>query len=273
MNKYNISVGGRLLKSREHCKRTPIITGNVERGGAVVTFFVTVGPFILELRMLNLDVKCEMNEKSAVGKGASGFVVPFQDNSRELVAKRIKFLYPIPIIPKGENNWIVTANFTEVRSVLLEYGFLKLCSMLKIGPDVPTDIGFDVICYRNCMEFFMERCDPYPYRAGSFSHEKVALRLKECLRLMHRYHLCHKDIKPANVLFSQSLQGYVFCDFGISTTAFEVPGCLTDTVREGTPGFMSPRMESLREGGGLVDLYHNDAYALSVTLKISVERS
>lgn len=224
MDKYHVSVGGRLLKSKEHCKRAPIMIGNVERGGAVVTYFVTVGPFIAELRMLNLDAQCEMNESSAIGKGAFGVVVPIQDDARELVAKRIKFLHPLPIIPKGEDSWIVVANFTEARGVLVEYGFLKVCSMLKIGPNVPTDIGFDVICYRDCLEYFMEKCEPYPHQVDTLGQEKIATNLKERMGRMHRYHLCHKDIKPANILFSPSLQDYVFCDFGVAATVFEEPG-------------------------------------------------
>lgn len=195
-------------------------------------------------------------------------MVPVQDGEKRFVAKRIKFQQLVQIIPKGEHAWAVAANFSEVKSLLLEYGFLKLCSLLKIGPQVSTDIGFDLICYRNCVEFFMERCEPSSYRPEGFSRERLALRLKECLGLMHRYHLCHKDIKPQNVLFSPSLQDYVFCDFGIAMTVFEQPGYLTQTVCEGTNNFMSPRMQSLKDGEGLVDLYHNDAYALSQTLRI-----
>jgi len=37
------------------------------------------------------------------------------------------------------------------------------------------------------------------------------------MRVMHRHHLIHKDIKPDNVLYSVESHRLVLCDFGIST--------------------------------------------------------
>ena len=35
----------------------------------------------------------------------------------------------------------------------------KVCSMLAIGSKIKLDIGFDLVCYRDCIEFYMERCE------------------------------------------------------------------------------------------------------------------
>lgn len=40
-------------------------------------------------------------------------------------------------------------------------------------------------------------------------------RLKYCVRLLHRLHFVHKDIKPDNVLYCHSLSNFVLIDFGI----------------------------------------------------------
>ena len=61
MKEYKACLGGKLLKSKEHWKLSPVVVGSIERGGAVVTYYVTVGPFTLELRMLNVDCDCEIN--------------------------------------------------------------------------------------------------------------------------------------------------------------------------------------------------------------------
>lgn len=49
----------------------------------------------------------------------------------------------------------VIAWFRDVKDALVEYSIAKVCSMLKIGPKVKTDIGFDLVCYRDCLEFYM----------------------------------------------------------------------------------------------------------------------
>jgi hypothetical protein len=42
--------------------------------------------------------------------------------------------------------------------VILEYAIGKVCSMLGVGPRIKIDVGFDLVCYRDCIEFYMERC-------------------------------------------------------------------------------------------------------------------
>lgn len=40
--------------------------------------------------------------------------------------------------------------------------------------------------------------------------------LFENMDLMHRLNIVHRDIKPDNILYSESLKRFVFTDFGIT---------------------------------------------------------
>jgi serine/threonine protein kinase len=139
--------------------------------------------------------------------------------------------------------------------------------MLGIGPKIKLDMGFDVVCYRNCIEFYMERCDSFAHHFSISSYDKIQRRLKYCMAVMHEFRLIHKDIKPHNILFSRSLNDFVFCDFGISVPVAEPLGFMTCCYREGTADYISPQMRFLPEDKeAYVDLYFNDFYGLRVTL-------
>lgn len=58
-------------------------------------------------------------------------------------------------------DWVVDACFSYVEPVIVECAIAKVCSILAIGPKMKLDIGFDLVCYRDCIEFYMEKCEPY----------------------------------------------------------------------------------------------------------------
>ena len=46
-----------------------------------------------------------------------------------------------------------------MREIVAECAFAKLCSALGIGVPVgSSDHSFDLVCYKDCIEFFMEYC-------------------------------------------------------------------------------------------------------------------
>jgi serine/threonine protein kinase len=59
---------------------------------------------------------------------------------------------------------------------------------------------------------------------------------------MHHNSLIHKDVKPQNILWSDSKGDYVLCDFGLSSYIKEKIGEKSDTKVEGSPRYMSPEM-------------------------------
>lgn len=94
-----------------------------------------------------------------------------------------------------------------------------ICSALGIGSKTMRPFGFHILCFKNCVEFYMEKCE-MNLPKQKFDHE----RLSYCLRKMHTYNLIHKDIKPANVLFSNTTNRLVLIDFGLSHAVREVLG-------------------------------------------------
>jgi len=110
-----------------------------------------------------------------------------------------------------------------MNEIVKEYGFAKICSALGIGVKVGSpDHPFDLVCYENFVEFFMERCQPIS-AAMADGLQKLESRLKYCVAVMHRFGLIHKDIKPPNLLVNASGMA-VIADFDVSTHTTSVPG-------------------------------------------------
>lgn len=84
------------------------------------------------------------------------------------------------------------------------------------------------------------------------------------MKLLHSLKICHGDIKPANILWSEEKNKLVFIDFGMSEYVSEPVGSLTYTRFFGTHSYASPEMQSLflSGKGGMVDLFYNDVHAL-----------
>jgi serine/threonine protein kinase len=82
---------------------------------------------------------------------------------------------------------------------------------------------------------------------------------------MHRFNIIHADIKPDNIVFSQSANKPVFIDFGFSSVIKENAGYKKLTHFKGSPGFCSGEMLNLLSVNSrrdYVDLYYNDLYSL-----------
>lgn len=81
---------------------------------------------------------------------------------------------------------------------------------------------------------------------------------------MHAMKIVHMDIKPDNIMYSESYKKHVFIDFGGCIVLKERLGLKTLTGFLGTTGFCTEEMFSLLGNKkSYVDLYYNDLYGLN----------
>jgi serine/threonine protein kinase len=100
--------------------------------------------------------------------------------------------------------------------------------MYEISPQLETTIPFDLIVYKDAIQFHLEKCEPAEDKV-KINPECFERDLKECLRVLHSLHIVHKDIKPANTLWCKRLKKFVLCDFGLSKSIKENYGEKTYT--------------------------------------------
>jgi hypothetical protein len=70
---------------------------------------------------------------------------------KKFACKNIQYREPSPnfsLIPADNN--------LKIYTTLIEYCISKICSALKVGIGIERALGFDLICYSNCIQFFME---------------------------------------------------------------------------------------------------------------------
>lgn len=96
------------------------------------------------------------------------------------------------------DNWVLALkcisfkeeNFATVfKNTLAEYFVMKIASILEVGPMIKPPFGFDIIIYRNCLEFTMEFCP-------CIEKDSLESDLKIALSKLHVLRLIHYDIKP-----------------------------------------------------------------------------
>ncbi|NJN88110.1 MAG: serine/threonine-protein kinase PknK [Leptolyngbyaceae cyanobacterium SL_7_1] len=91
----------------------------------------------------------------------------------------------------------------------------------------------------------------------------IALQIAAILDRLHRLHIIHKDIKPANILINPTTKQVKLVDFSIaSLLPREIPEMQGVSVLEGTLYYISPEQTGRMNRG--ID-YRTDYYSLGVT--------
>lgn len=96
-----------------------------------------------------------------------------------------------------------------------------------------------------------------------FTFLNIVIQLAKALISLHKHHIIHKDIKPANIIINPISAQVKITDFSISSRLFkETPQLVNPNQLEGTLAYMSP--EQTGRMNRPVD-YRSDFYSLGVT--------
>lgn len=156
---------------------------------------------------------------------------------------------------------------SDIEEKLREVAICKLCSFLRIGPAIETSIPFDLICYSDRAQFHMEKCQPINFRGIGKDADQLEAELKFCLKTLHFFNICHRDIKPDNILMLNNPKRFVLSDFGLSMFVTESVGEKSSVYYEGTPKYMTKELKDIRqEERGEADLYLADLFALQTSV-------
>ena len=161
-----------------------------------------------------------------------------------------------------------TYRSSTILSAIKELFIAKIGSALGFGPYCHLETFFDLFIYDNCIEFGMERCLEFQDRSfGNQNHQQ----LKECLLMMHFFHIIHFDIKPGNIMFSKHFNRYVLIDFNLSDVSNHQLGKKVQISFRGTVNFCCPEMVqnflASKNQVKKVDPYYNDVYCLQESIK------
>lgn len=135
---------------------------------------------------------------ASVGSGTYGIIEKQSLVSKEFVTKVL----------------FVDVCVQSIIDAIQEVAIGKLCSALGIGPAFETGIEFDVVVYQNAIQFHLELCVPYYLRQSEYG--RFRSDMTDNLVALHFFQIIHKDIKPANIVWSVQFGRFVFCDFGLS---------------------------------------------------------
>jgi calcium-dependent protein kinase len=83
----------------------------------------------------------------------------------------------------------------------------------------------------------------------------------ETLKYIHHNKICHRDIKPDNILYNRQSKSITIIDFGISKKVEDRGRRREMLTLTGTPYYRAPEMF---EGGGYDEMV--DIWALGVTI-------
>lgn len=135
----------------------------MKNNGLECTYEAIVGQFFLIIKMLNIprNAESDLNPQASIGKGNFGIVKELNIENKKIAIKKISFesnikkeLFNIPHLLNPED----CADPFGIRFAIREYCIYKICSMLKIGPQIIFTDVYDLVCYNDCIEFQMELC-------------------------------------------------------------------------------------------------------------------
>jgi hypothetical protein len=167
----------RVPKRRVDCLAVYLL--NVSNNGMIAEYRVRIGEFRVYVKVLNLRLKSKF-EDFPFGRGAFSTILE-------------KSVVMQTFVVKLQKRYIDRKN---IEDVVRETAINKLCSLLEIGPAIETSIPFDIVVSTDAVQFHLEKCEKYSNKLLRKHGRQFERDLKECLRVLHRIGIVHRDIKP-----------------------------------------------------------------------------
>lgn len=138
----------------------------VEARGALVTYLVELGSLMLHVTLLNVEGKASRTRQTVRCHSKTGTSVQLGrwEDDEEYICKRFNFNNSFSILRAQEDGleWVMKGRYSQIEDVILEYSIAKICSILRVGVRAGwPNHHFDLVCYDDCIEFAMERCEPF----------------------------------------------------------------------------------------------------------------
>jgi hypothetical protein len=99
---------------------------------------------------LNSDKNSPLSKRRPFSEGEYGRAYLLKSTKGEVVVKSISLSLNIDFKKRRE----------MLAQMLKEYSIAKICEALGCGPTLPRAFGFDLLIFRNSIEFAMEKCSP-----------------------------------------------------------------------------------------------------------------
>jgi hypothetical protein len=108
--------------------------GSPDKGLKMIYYNVTMGRFLLEIRVFNINEKNFEGPYKIIGSGAFGAIIKKEMKNMKSVAKVQNF-----------DNY--EANAEDIYFFIKEVCFYKIMSLFHAGPRFFTELDCDLICY------------------------------------------------------------------------------------------------------------------------------
>ncbi|MDM8560740.1 AAA family ATPase [Candidatus Parabeggiatoa sp. HSG14] len=172
------------------------------------------------------------------------------EDNQAVILKILKEDYPIPKeLTRYRQEYDITCRLENMEGVVNAYSLDKHQNTLVM-----------------CLEDFGGKSLKHWLTERTFTLNELltfSIQTIDILGQIHKYHIIHKDINPANLVFNPSTGVLKIIDFGIATQlSRENPTLKNPNVLEGTLAYMSP--EQTGRMNRVLD-YRTDFYSLGVT--------
>ncbi|MBF0352947.1 MAG: AAA family ATPase [SAR324 cluster bacterium] len=191
----------------------------------------------------------QIQEQLYEGENSMVFRAVTDVNSQPVILKFLKNEYPSP---------------EEVAQFRHEYEILKKIQFPGIVK------VYDLVKHQNSLVLVLDDLggNSLHKRKSSFGSDipgflEMAIQSLNILENIHQHRVIHKDINPANLVFSNETGQVSFIDFGISTElSYEIQSIQHPNVLEGTLAYISP--EQTGRMNCAID-HRTDLYSLGIT--------